>query len=191
MKAKNLLLIILAAFVLVSLNSCSPKTKKVVIDNSTVFEVDGGIGIRPVPNGEPGQNEVYGIKYLLMWDVAVQLNGVDFGVIEGGTVTDSVEVPDANNLKVEKFDLVKNDAGLALYFMKDDEKVYVDFNAEPYNKVKDMERCNKDLDMFVQLYKDVDQAGGLLNNDWKWEISYKDAHEFKRKKDEEKNKKKK
>lgn len=175
MKTKSLLFGILAIAIVFSLNSCSPKTKKVVVDNSSSLYIDGGTGIRPVPNGEPGQNEFYQIEFNLLWDIEVAMNGVDFGVIEGKSMSDSMEVPDANNLKIEKFNILKNDAGLSVYYLVDGKKVYVDFNSPIYQKVTQMqERCEKDMKVMEDKFKKVDQAGGLLNNDWKWDVSYKE-----------------
>lgn len=172
MKIRSLLFSFLAVAIIFSLNSCSPKTKKIVIDNSKFMVVDAGTGIRPVENGEPGQNEFYNISYNLFWDVEVAMNGVDFGVIEGGKITDSIEVNDANNLKIEKFNILKNDAGLSVYYMDKQEKIYIDFNDPKIAGIKDMEKCEKDMKSMEDKFKKTEQAGGLLNDSWTWDVSY-------------------
>lgn len=172
MRIKTLLMSIVALVVIFSINACSPKTKKISIDNSKGLLIQGGTGIRPVPGGEPGQNEFYNIEYNLFWDVEVALNGVDFGVIQGGTTSEVKDVNDANNLKVEKFNILKNDAGLSVYYLVDDQKHYVDFNNDNFKKIEDMQKCEMDMNVMADKFKKIDQAGGLLNDSWNWDISY-------------------
>lgn len=170
MKTKTILLSVFAALILYTLNSCSPKTKKIKIDNSKFLNIDGGLGIRSTGYGD---NEFVAINYNLLWDVEVAMNGVDFGVIEGGSISEVFDVPDANNLKIEKFNILKNDAGLSVYYINyNNEKQYVDFNDNKIMAIEDMQKCEKDMKVMEDKFKLVEQAGGLLNTDWTWDVSY-------------------
>lgn len=169
MKKSTLIMPLLAAIAIVFLTSCGPKTKKITVDNSKKMVVSG-------LSSEVGGGQItvsIHEDFNLYYDVELQLNGVDFGIIEGGSDPVTMEVPDANNLKVEKFNIVKNEKGLGVYDKtKNGEKVYMDFSDPAYAKMKDMEKCEADLSKIESAMKTVEQAGGLMNDSWSWDISY-------------------
>ncbi len=153
------------------LNACSPKPKQVTIDNSSPLAIECGTGIRAVPNGDPGQNELYALNFGVLYDVEIAMNGVDFGIIEGGNMSEAKTVEDGNNLKIEKFNILTNDQGNWLYYNENGEKVYIDLNGW----IKDKECYGKmelDKTQLENTFKQITQGGGLMNDAWSWKVGY-------------------
>jgi hypothetical protein len=133
--------IIVPALSLLLMSCGSGKPKKITFDNSTTFHVklknlrnDGG----KMTAGIGGK-----LDYSLIYDVALKVNGVDFGVINGGE-SKTMEVPNAGKMKVDKFEIQKNEDGNWLYYMHEGERRYVNLEDEKWSddRLENMSRAD-------------------------------------------------
>ncbi len=147
--------------------ACGPQTKNIILDNEDPLSIKMGL-IR-----EPGKSLTFRETYAYVyWDVHVILNGVDFGIIEGGTVSSPKAVAIADHLSIDKLEVQQNSKGLYFYIIQNGQKNYFAWDHPLVKDWAGIADAAKDVAKLELEMKQLKPSGEWENKEYTWNISY-------------------
>lgn len=160
----------LALASVVTLASCGPVDKNIVVNNTFPLTLHQKTLLQYSEDGGLKKIEEHAKVF---WDVQVSINGIDYGVIEGGKKSSVKLIKNAGKLKADVLKIVKNDKGQSFYtYNADSTKKYFHWDDEDVMKWKDFKNADRDIVKLLTDLKKIELEGGVMNDFYTFNVSY-------------------